>query len=191
MGLSWLEKSNFACSSKLQGLTNLKFSWRIAKLWEIPAQELLAAGDIGLIPWVPLTKFKGTPESMIRQCRARIDQVTSPDEHENLLAVTQFLARMRYNDPKLFEILGGLKTMIESPLFQELRSEWTQEGKIEGKIEAKIEDLMTFLVGRFGSKAKALETEIKAIDDEARLEELHLHAATCRTLGSFRKQLAL
>ena len=45
--------------SSPQGLTNLKFSWRIAKLWEVPAQELLAAGDIGLIPWVPLTKFKG------------------------------------------------------------------------------------------------------------------------------------
>ena len=49
--------------SSPQGLTNLKFSWRIAKLWEVPAQELLAAGDIGLIPWVPLTKFKGTPET--------------------------------------------------------------------------------------------------------------------------------
>jgi predicted transposase YdaD len=175
--------------SSPRGLTNLKFSWRIAKLWEIPAQELLAAGDIGLIPWVPLTKFKGTPESMIRQCRAHIDQVTSRDEHENLLAVTQFLARIRYDDPKLFEILGGLTTMIESPLFQELRAKWTQEAKIEGKIEARIEALMAFLVGRFGSRAKALETQIKAINDETRLQELVEHAATCRTLSSFRKQL--
>jgi hypothetical protein len=177
--------------SSPQGLTNLKFSWRIAKLWEVPAQELLAAGDIGLIPWVPLTKFKGTPESMVRQCRARIDQVTSRDEHENLLAVTQFLARLRYNDPKLFEILGGLKTMIESPLFQELRAESTQEAKIEAARETTIRNLISFLIGRFGSRAKTLETEINAIGDEARLKELLLHAATCRTLGSFRKQLAL
>jgi len=176
--------------SSPQGLTNLKFSWRIAKLWEVPAQELLAAGDIGLIPWVPLTKFKGPPEPIIRQCRARIDQVTSHDEHENLLAVTQFLARVRYNDPKLFEILGGIETMIESPLFQELRAEWTQEAKIEAARETTIRILMKVLVGRFGAKAKALETEIKAIDDEARLEELVEHAATSRTLDSFRKQLA-
>ena len=47
--------------SSPQGLTNLKFSWRIAKLWEVPARDLLAAGDIGLVPWVPLTKFKGPP----------------------------------------------------------------------------------------------------------------------------------
>ena len=49
---------------------------------------------------------------------------------------------------------------------------------------------MSILVARFGAKAKALETELKAIDDEARLQELVKHAATCRTLGSFRKQLS-
>ena len=47
----------------------MKLLWRIARLWEIPAQELLAAGDVGLIPWVPRTTFDGNPESMIRQCR--------------------------------------------------------------------------------------------------------------------------
>ncbi len=72
--------------------------------------------------------------------------------------------------------------MIESPLFQELKAEWTQE--------TTIRILMRVLVGRFGAKAKAIEPAIKAIDDEARLEELVEHAATCRTLGSFRKQLA-
>jgi hypothetical protein len=172
--------------SSPQGLTDLKLSCRIAKLWEVPAQELLASGDVGLIPWVPLTKFKGPPESIIRQCRARIDQVTSHDEQENLLAVTQVLARLRYNDPKLFQILGGRKAMIESPLLKELKAEWTQEAKVEAKIEV----LMTFLVGRFGSKAKALETEIKGIDDEARLQALVEHAATSRTLDSFRKHVA-
>jgi len=169
-----------------QGLTNLKFSWRIAKLWEVPAQELLAADEIGLIPWVSLTKFKGPPEPNIRQCRARIDQVTSPDEHANLLAVTQCLARLRYNDTKLFEILGGRKAMIESPLFQELKAEWTQEAARETTIRI----LIKVLVGRFGAKAKTLEAEIKAIDDEARLEELAEHAARCRTLYAFRKHLA-
>ncbi len=76
--------------------------------------------------------------------------------------------------------------MIESPLLKELKAEWTQEAKVEAKIEV----LMTFLVGRFGSKAKALETEIKGIDDEARLQALVEHAATSRTLDSFRKHVA-
>jgi len=147
---------------------------------------LLATGDVGLIPWVPLARFDGRPEPIIRQCRARIDQDAPPGEHENLLAVTQVLAGLRYNDPKLFQILGGRQAMIESPVLQELKEEWTREGARE----AVLKDLIKVLVTRFGSKAEALETELKAIGEEGRLRELVVHAATCRSLSSFRKRLA-
>ncbi|MFI5458417.1 MAG: hypothetical protein ACHRXM_23550, partial [Isosphaerales bacterium] len=118
--------------------------------------------------------------------RARIDRDAPRNEHENLLAVTQFLARLRYNNQKLFQILGGRKAMIESPLVQELFQELIAERTRKTLIKAVID----FLVARFGSKAQALETELKTIDDEARLQALVKHAATCRTLSSFRKQLA-
>ena len=150
----------------------------MVKLWEISAEDLLAAGDVGLIPWVPLAQFDGPPEQVVRRCRGRIDRDAPPNEHENLLAVTQFLSRLRYNNAKLFQILGGRRAMIESPLVDELKAEWTRE------------TLIHFLVARFGPKAEALETEIKGISDEARLKELIKHAATCRSLSSFRKQLA-
>ena len=61
-----------------QGWTDWRLSWRIAKLWEIPAAELLAASDVGVIPWVPLTQFDGPPEPIVLQCRARIDQAHRP-----------------------------------------------------------------------------------------------------------------
>jgi hypothetical protein len=85
------------------GWTTWPLSWRTVRLWTLPAETLLAAGDVGLIPWVPLTQFDGSPEPILRECRERIDQSAPADEHENLLAVTQFLARLRYNDPRLFE----------------------------------------------------------------------------------------
>jgi len=110
-----------------------------------------------------------------------VDQIVD-DTALVYLAVTQFLARLRYNDPKLFQILGGRKAMIESPLVDELKAEWTRETMISNVIDV--------LIARFGSKAQALETDLKAIDDEARLQELVKHAATCRTLSSFRKQLS-
>jgi hypothetical protein len=165
-----------------QGWTRWQLTWRIAKLWEVPAKDLLAAGDVGLIPWVPLAQFDGPPEPILRQCRARIDRDAPPNEHENLLAVTQLLTGLRYNDPRLFQILGGRKAMIESPVLQELKAEWTRETLIKAVIDV--------LVARFGAKAEALETELQAIGDEARLKALIKHAARCRSLSSFRKKLS-
>ncbi len=165
-----------------RGCTGWDVSWRAIKLWEIPASDLLETGDVGLIPCVPLARFDGRTEPIIRQCRARIDRDAPPGEHENLLAVTQVLAGLRYNDPKLFQILGGRQAMIESPVLQELIAERTRE--------TAIKDLMTVLVARFGSKAETLETELNAIGEAGQLSELLVHAATCRTLSSFRKRLA-
>jgi hypothetical protein len=121
----------------------------------------------------------------VRGCRKRIDADAAPNEHENWLAVTQFLARLRYNDSALFEILGGRQAMIESPQLQELKDEWTREATRS----TTIKDLMAFLVGRFGPKAEAIEADLKSIEDVVRLNELVGLAATCRTLTSFRKQL--
>jgi hypothetical protein len=73
--------------------------------------------------------------------------------------------------------------MIESPVLRELKEEWTRE--------AAIEFLVTVLVARFGAKAGALESSLKAIDDASRLKELIKHAATARSLNSFRKQISL
>jgi hypothetical protein len=171
------------------GCTKWDASWRIVKLWEVPARDLLAAGDIGLVPWVPLARFDGPPEPIIRECRARIDEVGSGIEHENLLAVTQLLARLRYNDEALFEILGGRRAMIESPLLQELKKEWTEDAMREGMREGETKALIAVLVRRFGAKALALEAEIRAKEDDSRMKDLIEHAATCRSLASFRNKL--
>ncbi len=117
----------------------------------------------------------------MRKCRDCIDQDARPNEHENLLAVTQCLAGLRYNNPKLFEILGGRRAMIESPLLQELIAERTRE--------TMIANIMTVLITRFGANAETIESELKTINDEARLKGLIKHAVTARTLNSFRKQL--
>jgi hypothetical protein len=168
-----------------RGLTTWSLSWKAVKLWEIPAADLLAAGDVGLVPWVPLAQFDGPAEPIVRQCRARIDRDASSDEHENLLAVTQILARLRYNDEMLFRILGGRQAMIDSPVLQELKEEWTRQATRE----AMVRDLMTFLVGRFGAPAEALRAEIETIHDETRLEALVGQAATCGNLEAFHKSL--
>jgi hypothetical protein len=35
--------------------TRVQIAWRVVELWQLPAEELLAANEVGLVPWVPLT----------------------------------------------------------------------------------------------------------------------------------------
>jgi len=181
-----IEAAGAANVRSRQGWTNLQLSWRIAKPWEIPAEELLSAGDVGLVPWVPLAQFDGPPEPIVRECRVRIDRDAPPNEHENLLAVTQFLSGMRYNNAKLLQILGGRRAMIESPLYQELEAELMRKAEIKTTRKA----IARILKIRFGIVPRELGSELKAIDDENRLGELLDHAVKCRNINSFRKQLS-
>ena len=69
------EKGNVAAADSLElrsrrGLTRWNLHWKAVKLWEVPAEELLAMGDVGLIPWVPLAQFEGPPERIVSRCRA-------------------------------------------------------------------------------------------------------------------------
>jgi hypothetical protein len=163
------------------GWTQLHLSWKVVEMWTIPAAELLAANDVGLIPWVMLAKIDGSPEPVFRECRARIDRDAQGGDHENLLAVTQFLARLNYNDPRLFQILGGRKAMIESPVLKELMAENT--------LKTRRADILEVLSGRFGRESRTLRRALESIDDEKQLKTLLKECGKCPDLESFKKLL--
>jgi hypothetical protein len=159
------------------GWTRLRLEWRMIELWTIPATELLAANDVGLIPWVPLARIDGPPGPIFRECRARIDRSTPAGDRENLLGVTQLLAHLNYNDPRLFQMLGGRKAMIESPLLKELMA------------ETRRSDIMEVLAGRFGREARTLRSALEAIRDDKQLKKLLNQSVKCPDLESFKKLL--
>ncbi len=71
--------------------------------------------------------------------------------------------------------------MIESPVLQELKAEWTQE--------TTRSVMLKVLEARFGVAARTLEAELRTIP-ENKLDEVLKLAATCRSLASFRKSLS-
>jgi predicted transposase YdaD len=176
-----VEAASVATLRSRRGFASWPLSWKVVRLWEIPAQELLAVGDIGLIPWVPLSHIDGPPEPTLYECRDQIDRVATPTERENLMAITQVFARLRYNDERLFQLFGGHKAMIESPVIQEIIADCERE--------TRRKDIVNFLQARFGEAARAVQSELEAIEG-AKLDELLRLAATCRSLASFRKKLS-
>jgi hypothetical protein len=40
-------------------------------LWTLPAEEMLASPDVGVVPLVPLMAFEGPRDPLLRRCRER------------------------------------------------------------------------------------------------------------------------
>jgi len=91
-------------TSRLQW-SQLACRWKVVELWQLKAEELLAAGDVGLVPWVPLRQFQGPPAPVLEACRQRIDTQARSDERDNLLAVSQRLSSWLLSRKRPFGIL--------------------------------------------------------------------------------------
>jgi hypothetical protein len=159
------------------GWSQLGCGWKVVELWTLSAEELLAAGNVGVVPWVPLSKFDGPPEPLLERCRERIEQQAHPEDRANLLAVAQVLAKLRFPQPELLNLLGGTKVMIESPLIKELLAEEKQ---------AAIGRALTV---RFGKVPAEVTRRLRSVVTEKKLRELFDYAIVCPDIASFREQL--
>lgn len=172
--------SEFEARSEL-GWTALHCSWKVVELWQVPAEELLAAGDVGIIPWVPLSRFEGPPRDILQRCRDRIDREAPHQERRNLLAVTQVLTKLRFPDPQLLMLFGGRQVMIDSPLIRELVAENTQE--------TLQQVIVRILTARFGTVSDALAARVKSVRKKEELDNMVSFAALCAGLAAFEARL--
>ena len=146
----------------------------------------------------------------MRRCREAIEQHAPPGEKANLLAVTQVLTYLRYNDVGLLTILGGRRIMLESPLidelvmekYGELLTEKTREAARETAREAARKAaretacetahqyIVTVLDARFGDVPRDLAEEIELVVDGNQLKGLVRTAVACPDLDAFRNAIA-
>lgn len=142
------------------GATRLAASWRVVRMWELQAEELLAAGDVGLVPWVPLTRFEGPVEPLLRRCRERLDDAPA-GERANLLAVSQVLTGLRFKSRALLELFGGNQAMIESPVIEELL--------LSRDLYTRRMVLLESLADELGAVPEDVRVSVDCIDDVERI----------------------
>jgi predicted transposase YdaD len=159
------------------GWSRLSAGWRVVELWTVPAEQLLALQDPGLVPWVLLANITGPPEPVLQRCRALIDQQVTVEERPNLLAVCQVLAKLRYNDPAFLALFGGRQAMIESPLIQEIVA------------EARQDNILRALELRLGAVPPEIATVLRTVFDEQKLRDLFDFAIVCPDLNAFRAKV--
>jgi hypothetical protein len=162
------------------GWTAETLSWKVVELWTLPAEELLAAPDLGVVTLATLARYDGPPEVLLQRCRDRIDREGGP-QRGNLLAVAQVLARLHFDRPELLNILGERKVMIESPLIQEIVAESERTGQMKS--------ILHVLQGKFGPLGPEIAAGLAQVKDEEKLLDLGLSAATCTSLQGFEDAL--
>lgn len=113
----------------------------------------------------------------IRSWRALQADIVQPRRLPDGLVEAQVLTGLRYNDVGLLAIIGGRRTMIESPVIQELVAEKMQD------------QILRVLTARFGSVPQEIVSALRRVPEESRLEELTDWAAVCPDLAAFRARL--
>jgi hypothetical protein len=166
------------------GRTRLSLQWQVIELWTLPAEDLLATNDIGLIPLIPLARIDGAPDVMLRRCRQRIDRAPE-EEQENLLAVAQVMAQMRYNDAGLLSIFGGTPMFDDSPLVLAA----IERASVKITRKTMRENIQQILETRFGDLPPELVEVLNAVADERHLRGLVAEAVRCVSLKDFRARL--
>jgi len=162
------------------GWTTERLSWKVIEVWNLDANELLEAPDVGIIPWVPLARYDGSPEVLLQRCRDRIDR-EGGRQRANLLAVTQVFSKIKYDRPNWLDILGGSRAMIESPLIQEIVA--------ESRRDQSVKSILRFLEKRFKIVRPTVSAGLQQVKDPERLDRLTDAAALCKDMAAFEEAL--
>jgi predicted transposase YdaD len=188
------EKGNLSVTGTVErtsprGRTRVGGSWPVVRLWELEAEQLLATGDVGQIPWVPLTRTTQSPETLLRRCRDQLAQVKDAKDRAGLLTVTQILAGLAFPDRRFLDLFGGARTMIESPVLDEvkeiLRKQFEAEATLLATRRTLQQAVLEALDTRFGTISEDLCARVNAVTDEASLRGLHRLAISCPDVEAF------
>jgi hypothetical protein len=167
--------------SSALGTAALTGAWRVVELWTLPAAAFLPLTDPGLAPWLLLTQYDGPPEPLIQQCKDVIEANTTGGTRANLLAVTEILGGLRYDERTLQAILRRGGKMIESPVLQR----WLRESKVEALQGVVLKTIST----RFPPLPADVSAAVRLVEDEDRLQTLIDAAYTADSLAAFRTHL--
>jgi hypothetical protein len=153
------------------------------ELWKVPAEGMLALGEVGLVPLLPLTRSRQSVETLGELCRERIEQQARPLERPALLTITAILAAMRSRHVEQWlAILGGRNVVEHSPLYQ--------MGMAEKERQTKQAAIVSFLEARFGPVPEEVAAHVRTVADLDKLEQGIRLAAQCPSLTAFDKRFA-
>jgi hypothetical protein len=153
------------------GREYLRFAYTPVRLWELPADLLLAAG-LGVTPLALLTDDAAPrlPELVGRFAERAERDAPNPDTASLLLSCGFILLGLRYDRAVSRALFAGVQRMRESSTYQAILDEGRAEGRVEEATRARQEILVVQLQERFGVVPPEVEARVRAVTDPVRLQ---------------------
>lgn len=154
---------------------HLDFAFEVIRLWQVPAERMLASG-LGTLPLAVLGQMP-----VGRSADEALPEVIArPEQGPILLTASFVLTGLRVSQQRVLELFQGVRTMRESTAYQAILDEGRAEGEIKGRAEGEIkgraEEARRLLLRlgrkRWGDPDPAIEATVHAITDVERLELL-------------------
>jgi predicted transposase YdaD len=167
------------------GRGRMEFTYEVVRLWERPAEELLA-GPVGTLPLSVLGRLRSGVKltkglRAVVECLAgRLEAETDEGERKRLLTSAFVLSGLRLEPPQALEVFRGVQAMKESTTYQMILNEGIEKGIEKGRKEgieegvnktsrAAIVNLGQDLHGKLTAAARK---KLDAITDAGRLERI-------------------
>jgi len=175
---------------QLDGLADvpaLSWHYQVIRLWQIPAQELLALDRPALLTLVGQTRLE-QPEVVLPTVVARLRRVPDTEIRGRLL--TAFIALMPNEEMLAMteRLLEDDGLLLDTPFLRRIRA----EGRTEGALSTRRHDILEALALRFPLPTalyQQVEHHLETLTDEAQLERLFAAAIQSASLADFQALL--
>ena len=164
-------------------LTVVAFSYRLINLADLPGEEVLKRGPVGIIPLVPLMRNQLLDEEVLTECVRRIEEAPVEWQPDLYLGLAVF-SSLRFTREIILKVIEVTK-MEASPLFDGIREKWVDQGEKIGARKERIEVILEALDENIGHYPDNLKNKLQAIQDMYTLKILLRRAVKAKTLDEF------
>ncbi len=168
----------------------VRYHYRVVKVYEADAREVLERGPVCLLPLVPLMR---EGESLAQDADRRIYESNLPRPVKaDMLTILTLLSGIVSKDLAEVLLYRRRDIMIESPAYELIKREGIEEGLKEGLLRARREDISALLKLRLSPPPEELETIAKRLEhitDLKRLQALLILAAQVSNIEAFEAAL--
>jgi hypothetical protein len=155
----------------------LEFRYHLVKLWQVPPDDLIAAG-LGTVPLAPLGQVdEGGLLEVFQKMKLRLNPLPK-EQRDMLVAIAAVLGGLSRAAQELFQGIQGVFPMDyasilkDSSVYQHFVAKGLAQGIAEGKAQEAVAILFRLGQKKFGAPDDATRVALQAIKDLERLERM-------------------